>query len=90
MDHEIPLQKVLFLSIGYLKFIFCDIFFTGVIVTSAAVIQQIFVRSLLCSKWAPCLGQKDVPTYLDLAFSWRSTGTNRVISNSDHELKGNC
>ena len=61
MDREIPLQKVLFLSIGYLKCIFCDIFFTGIIATSTAVIQQIFVRSLLCSGWAPYLGQKDVP-----------------------------
>lgn len=48
MGHEISLQKVLFLSTGYFKFIFCDISSTGIIVTSTAVIQQIFVRSLLC------------------------------------------
>lgn len=72
MDHEIPLRKVLFLSIGYLNFIFCDILSTNIIVTLTAVIQQIFVRGPLCSRWAPCLGQDDAPTCLDLALSWRS------------------
>lgn len=32
MDHEILIQKLLLFSIGYSKFIFCDIFPTGIIV----------------------------------------------------------